>query len=142
MVCPLVGLLTFPPLYCCGFFFFSYFIKCPQSHHGRAQLLPDRRKSPKGMGSRLGGISPCIWGADFGAHIHSRLCFGVLWRVKRLRFLDVELEVLKLSWKNNAQFVRFLLCASFHPVQHMNSMDSVSYVSWIVLSVYTDFKCM
>lgn len=43
-----------------------------QSHHGHAQLLPDRMNSPKGMQSRLGGVSPRIWGADFW-HTHSQL---------------------------------------------------------------------
>lgn len=111
---PISGTPLLPPL------FFFYFLECPQSHHGHAQLPPDRRNSPKGRESCLCGVLPCIWGTDFwhtqSTPVYVSVYCQLTLRVKRWRSSDIKLEVLKLSLKNNAQLVRFLRCASFHPV--------------------------
>lgn len=59
-----------------------------------------------------------------------------------LRFSSIKLEILQSPLKTMFDLSDFYAVPAFIQFYPVNSMDSISDVSWIVLSVYTDFKCM
>lgn len=91
-VCPLVGFTSF--------LVFFYFLRCPLSPRGHAQLLPDRASSPKRIASSLYAALYLAFGGQFLVHkVNDYLCFGVLSRVKRLRLGALSLRFYSSSWK-------------------------------------------